>query len=268
MKNLIDNSKFTVINEIALQQTRYLRKCYSYIRFGGDKEEASCFYLKRLVSEQLETIPDRIVAVFAELGRVHLSDQNDVQTIGSEQVHISQFIWGRMCVEAYFFFHAEPAWKNVLFRKVDERITVPELAEDVRVAKGLIDEYYQEQALLTGGVVAASKPTAMEIAIEAANPASTPKPEDVFNFAFQRTADYQRMLEVLETEKKDCSDIEWARHALTIFRHKYAFVKRPSSFTKWLPIFCALFGREVQYREPNKLDKGQNQVSLELFLPR
>lgn len=271
MKNLIDNSKFTVINEIALQQTRYLRKCYSYIRFGGDKEEVSCFYLKRLVSEQLETIPDRIVAVFAELGRVHLSDQNDVQTIGSEQVHISQFIWGRMCVLAYFFFYDEPAWQNLLFRKMDERISMPELAEDVLTAKSLIDEYYKERALLTGDAVPAPQPepSAIEIAREAATPpVSKPRPEDIFNFAFQRTGDYKRMLEVLEAEKQDCSDIEWARHALTIFRHKYAFVKRPNSFTKWLPLFCEMFGRDVAYREPNKLDLGKNDVSLEPFLPR
>ena len=271
MTTLIDNTKFTVINEVVLRKTRYLGKYYSYVRMGGEKEEVSCFYLKRLVSAQTEEIPDRIAAVFADLGRVHLSDQSDVQTVGATQVHISQFIWGRMCVLAYFFFHDEPAWQNLLFRKMEERLSVPELSEDVLSAKSLIGEYYKERALLIGGTVSAPKqePSAIEIAKEAATPpVSKPKPEDIFNFAFQRTADYQRMLEVLETEKKDCSDIEWARHALTIFRHKYAFVKRPSSFTKWLPIFCAMFGREVQYREPNKLDKGQNKVSLEPFLPR
>ena len=171
---------------------------------------------------------------------------------------------------AYFFFHDEPAWKNLLFRKLDERITEPELAKDILTAKSLIDEYYKERAILTGGIVAAPQPepTAMEIAKEAATPpVSKPRPEDIFNFSFQRTSDYQRMLEVLEAEKKDCSDIEWARHALTIYRHKYAFVKRPGGFSKWLAIFGEMFGRKVAYREPNKLDKGQNQVSLEPFLP-
>ena len=108
----------------------------------------------------------------------------------------------------------------------------------------------------------------MEIATEAAKTDTNPKPEDIFNFAFQRTRDYRSMLEVLEAEKKDCSDIEWARHALTIYRHKYAFVKHPSSFVKWLSVFGKMFGRKVAYREPNKLDKGQNKVSLDPFLPR
>ena len=262
MNNLIDSSRFSVIDEVALRKTRYLRKYYAYICQSGMKEEASCFYLQRLVSELPEEIPDRILAVFSELGRAHFADQNDVQTVGTTQVHISQFIWGRLCVAAYFFFHDEPAWQNLLFRKLDERLTVPELAEDVLTAKGMIDEYYKERALLSGEAVAAPEPSsAMQIA-------TTPKPEDIFNFAFQRTSDYQRMLEVLEAEKKDCSDIEWARHALTIYRHKHAFVKRPGGFSKWLAIFGEMFGRKVAYREPNKLDLNKNAVSLEPFLPR
>ena len=269
MTTLIDNTKFTVIDEIALQKTRYLRKHYAFVRQGGTKEEASCFYLQRLSSERPEEIPDRILAVFSELGKTHFADQNDVQTIGSTQVHISQFIWGRLCVAAYFFFHDEPAWQNLLFRKLDERITEPELAKDILTAKSLIDEYYKERALLSGETLAAPEPSsAMQIATEVATSTSIPKPEEIFNFSFQRTSDYQRMLEVLEAEKKDCSDIEWARHALTIYRHKYAFVKRPGGFSKWLAIFGEMFGRKVAYREPNKLDKGQNKVSLEPFLPR
>jgi len=269
MTTLIDTSKFTVIDEVALQKTRHLRKYYAYVRQGGTKEEASCFYLKRLASERPEEIPDRILEVFSELGRTHFADQDDVQTIGSTQVHLSQFIWARLCVVAYFFFHGEPAWQNLLFRKLDERIAVPELAEDVLTAKGLIDEYYKERALLSGETLAAPEPSsAMQIATEATTSATTPKPEDIFSFSFQRTSDYQRMLEVLEAEKKDCSDIEWARHALTIYRHKYAFVKRPGGFSKWLAIFGEMFGRKVAYREPNKLDLNQNAVSLEPFLPR
>ncbi len=269
MITIIDISMFTVIDEIALQKTRHLRKHYAFLRQGGTKEEASCFYLKRLASERPEEIPDRILEVFSELGRTHFADQNDVQTVGATQVHISQFIWARLCVAAYFFFHDEPVWQSLLFRKLDEHITVPELAEDVLTAKGLIDEYYKERALLSGEAAAAPEPSsAMQIATEAATPATTPKPEDIFSFSFQRTSDYQRMLEVLEAEKKDCSDIEWARHALSIYRHKHAFIKRPGTFTQWLPVFCEMFGRKVQYREPNKLDKGQNKVSLEPFLPR
>lgn len=269
MTTLIDISKFAVIDEIALQKTRYLRKYYTFSQRNGGKEEISFTYLRRLLPEHTEELPDSIARVFSDLGRVHLPGQNDLQTIGSTRVHISQLIWARLCVAAYYFFHDEPLWQDLVFRKLEERVQVPELAADILTAKALIDAHYRERALLSGKTnVPPTPPFAMEIATEAAKTVTTPKPEDIFNFAFQRTRDYRSMLEVLEAEKKDCSDIEWARHALTIYRHKNAFVKHPSSFAKWLSVFGKMFGREVAYREPNKLDKGQNKVSLDPFLPR
>ena len=269
MTTLIDISKFAVIDEIALQKTRYLRKYYTFSQRNGGKEEISFTYLRRLLPEHTEELPDSIARVFSDLGRVHLPGQNDLQTIGSTQVHISQLIWARLCVAAYYFFHDEPLWQDLVFRKLEERVQAPELVADILTAKALIDTHYRERALLSGKTnVPPTPPSAMEIATEAAKTDTNPKPEDIFNFAFQRTRDYRSMLEVLEAEKKDCSDIEWARHALTIYRHKNAFVKHPSSFVKWLSVFGKMFGREVAYREPNKLDKGQNKVSLEPFLPR
>jgi hypothetical protein len=269
MTTLIDISKFAVIDEIALQKTRYLRKYYTFSQRNGGKEEISFTYLRRLLPEHTEELPDSIARVFSDLGRVHLPGQNDLQTIGSTQVHISQLIWARLCVAAYYFFHDEPLWQDLVFRKLEERVQAPELAADILTAKALIDTHYRERALLSGKTnVHPTPPSAMEIATEAAKTDTNPKSEDIFNFAFQRTRDYRSMLEVLEAEKKDCSDIEWARHALTIYRHKNAFVKHPSSFAKWLSVFGKMFGREVAYREPNKLDKGQNKVSLEPFLPR
>ena len=269
MTTLIDISKFAVIDEIALQKTRYLRKYYTFSQRNGGKEEISFTYLRRLLPEHTEELPDSIARVFSDLGRVHLPGQNDLQTIGSTQVHISQLIWARLCVAAYYFFHDEPLWQDLVFRKLEERVQAPELVADILTAKALIDTHYRERALLSGKTnVPPTPPSAMEIATEAAKTDTNPKPEDIFNFAFQRTRDYFSMLEVLEAEKKDCSDIEWARHALTIYRHKNAFVKHPSSFVKWLSVFGKMFGREVAYREPNKLDKGQNKVSLEPFLPR
>ena len=269
MTTLIDISKFAVIDEIALQKTRYLRKYYTFSQRNGGKEEISFTYLRRLLPEHTEELPDSIARVFSDLGRVHLPGQNDLQTIGSTQVHISQLIWARLCVAAYYFFHDEPLWQDLVFRKLEERVQAPELSADILTAKALIDAHYRERALLSGKTnVPPTPPSAMEIATEAAKTDTNPKPEDIFNFAFQRTRDYRSMLEVLEAEKKDCSDIEWARHALTIYRHKNAFVKHPSSFAKWLSVFGKMFGREVAYREPNKLDKGQNKVSLEPFLPR
>ena len=70
----------------------------------------------------------------------------------------------------------------------------------------------------------------------------------------------------LKAEKEDCTDGEWARYALAIYRHKKVFIKHPSTFKSWLPVFCAMFGRDVNYQEPNKLDRTENQKDIEVFL--
>lgn len=253
MQNHVDFSRFGILDEEVLKKTRRLGKYYAYRQIDYQKVELSLFYLWKLIPEQDDDILCRISQIFSEVTK----EQN------------AQFIWARLCVAAYYFFHDEPLWQDLVFRKLEERVQAPELAADILTAKALIDEHYRERALLSGKTnVPPTPPSPMEIATDAAKTDTNPKPEDIFNFAFQLTRDYRSMLEVLEAEKKDCSDIEWARHALTIYRHKNAFVKHPSSFTKWLSVFGKMFGREVAYREPNKLDKGQNKVSLDPFLPR
>ena len=168
MTTLIDISKFAVIDEIALQKTRYLRKYYTFSQRNGGKEEISFTYLRRLLPEHTEELPDSIARVFSDLGRVHLPGQNDLQTIGSTQVHISQLIWARLCVAAYYFFHDEPLWQDLVFRKLEERVQAPELAADILTAKALIDAHYRERALLSGKTnVLPTPPSAMEIATEA-----------------------------------------------------------------------------------------------------
>ena len=239
MTTLIDISKFAVIDEIALQKTRYLRKYYTFSQRNGWKEEISFTYLRRLLPEH------------------------------TEQVHISQLIWARLCVAAYYFFHDEPLWQDLVFRKLKERILLPDLVADVQTAKDLIDGYYKELALLSGAAPTPQVKPAPVATLELQRQASsTPKhkPEDVFAFAYQRTADYARLLQFLDAEKQDCTDLEWERYALAIFRCKKVFQKRPPTFTQWLPIFCDMFGRKVEYREPNKLDRGKNEKDITVFL--
>ena len=171
MKKLVDNSKFTIIDTVALRQTRYLKKYYIFSQLNGEKEEASFTYLKRLVAGEEEELPDRIITLLSELGRAHFGGVSDVQTVGGKQVHISQLVWGRLCVAAYFFYYGEAVWQQVVFGKLEERIIVPELKEDLLRAKTLMDAYYEEKGIMTKGgderpVV--TKTTATESKIEAA----------------------------------------------------------------------------------------------------
>lgn len=264
MNAIIDITKFAVIDEIALQKTRYLRKCYSFSQVNGEKEDVSCTYLRRLVCERNEEVPERISQVFSDLGRVHLTGQNDVQTIGSTRAHISQLIWARMCVAAYYYFHEEVVWQKLLFRKMEERIQVPELAADVQSAKALIDEHYRERALLSGTAPTISAEPEIAAPVSAGKP--RPNPKEVFHSRYNDTDDYHHLKTFLEQEKAECSDAEWARYALTIYNHRKVLIDPPATFRKWLTIFCDMFGRQVKYQDPNKLNRTKSKKSIESFL--
>ena len=91
--------------------------------------------------------------------------------------------------------------------------------------------------------------------------------EDVISYVYRQTGDYSRLIEFLQAEKAECSDGDWARYALAIYRHKKAFQTRPSTFKNWLPVFCQAFGREVNYQEPNKLERTPSKKDIEPYLP-
>ena len=253
MKNNVDFSRFGILDEEVLKKTRRLGKYYAYRQIDYQKVELSLFYLWKLIPEQDDDILCRISQIFSEVTK----EQN------------AQLIWARLCVAAYYFFHDEPLWQDLVFRKLKERILLPDLVADVQTAKDLIDGYYKELALLSGAAPTPQVKPAPVATLELQRQASsTPKhkPEDVFAFAYQRTADYARLLQFLDAEKQDCTDLEWERYALAIFRCKKVFQKRPPTFTQWLPIFCDMFGRKVEYREPNKLDRGKNEKDITVFL--
>ena len=91
--------------------------------------------------------------------------------------------------------------------------------------------------------------------------------EKTFSFVFRRTDDYRRMMDFLIAERDIASDTDWARYALAMYRANI-FVSRPRGFTKWLPEFCRMFGRNVPYQDPNKLDRAQCERPIEVYLPQ
>lgn len=90
--------------------------------------------------------------------------------------------------------------------------------------------------------------------------------EDIFTLRYRRTEDYNRLLQFLEQERKEASDADWARYALAIYEAD-VFVHRPRGFSKWLPVFCQLFGREVAYQVPNKLKRTACERDISAYLP-
>ena len=89
--------------------------------------------------------------------------------------------------------------------------------------------------------------------------------EATFMPAYLYSSDGKLLIGFLQSEREVASDGDWARYALAIYRHKKVFVKQPRGFTKWLPIFCTMFGRNVAYQEPNKLDRAKSERDIEIY---
>lgn len=247
MKNNVDFSQFGVLDKEVLKKTRRLGMYYTYCQINRQKVELSLFYLWKLIPEQDHEALGRIPQIFGEV----------------ENLQNAQLIWARLCVAARFFYHDHPQWQNLLFSKLEERILLPDLTTDIQTATALLDTYFANLSTLKA---AATKPaTAPQ---QPSTPASKPKPkpEEVFHSAYQKTADYHRLLDVLEREKNECSDCDWARHALEIYEYPNSLINPPSTFKKWLPIFCAMFGREVDYRDPCTLRRTESKTKLAPFL--
>ena len=248
MQNNVDFSRFRILDEEVLKKTRGLGKHYVYCQMNRQKVELSLFYLWKLVPERDDEMLDRIAQVFSEV----------------EKRQNAQLIWARLCVAARFFYHDDSTWQNILFPKLEERILLPDLAADVQTAGGLLDAYFAERDALKGTAAAAAS-----VPKQPAAPTSSskPKPEEVFHILYQKTDDYLHLLTFLNQDKTACSDADWARHALAIYRHPKTLIDRPATFKKWLSVFCDLFDRQVAYRDPNKLDRTKSQKQIEPFLP-
>lgn len=91
-------------------------------------------------------------------------------------------------------------------------------------------------------------------------------PEEIFSMRFQRSEEYDKFLHFMEIERKEASNGDWARYALTLLRAKI-FVHSPKTFKSWLLRFGELFGRAVPYQDPNKLSRTSCQRDITAYLP-
>ena len=251
MQNNVDFSQFGILDKEVLKKTRRLGKYYTYCQINRQKVELSLFYLWKLIPEQDHKALGRISQVFSEV----------------ENLQNAQLIWARLCVAARFFYHDHPKWQNLLFSKLEERILLPDLTTDIQTATALLDTYFANLSTLKAAATKPAPPPAPAQPVTSTTTSKPkPKPEEVFHSAYQKTADYHRLLDVLEREKNECSDCDWARHALEIYEYPNSLINPPSTFKKWLPIFCAMFGREVEYRDPCTLRRTKSKTQLGSFL--
>lgn len=92
--------------------------------------------------------------------------------------------------------------------------------------------------------------------------------EEIFLPIYTRTANCQMLINLLLDDRDKVSDTDWARYALTIYRCKKIFRHHPESFKDWLPKFCSLLGRDVEYRAPSDLNRTKCKTDISSFLPK
>ncbi len=92
--------------------------------------------------------------------------------------------------------------------------------------------------------------------------------EKLFLPCYTRLPDCGMLLNTILDDREKVSDADWARYALTIYDCRKIFKNHPKSFKDWLPIFCNLFGREVEYRAPSDLRRTKCKTDLTAFLPK
>lgn len=250
MQNNVDFSQFGVLDEEVLKKTRRLGKYYAYRQIDYRKVELSLFYLWKLIPGQDDEILSRVSATFSEVTK----EQN------------AQLIWARLCVAARFFYHDGPTWQNLLFSKLEERIILPDLTTDIQTATALLDTYFANLSTLKSSATTPAPAPAPAQPVTSTT-TSKPRAEDVFHILYLQSDAFHHLMTMLNQEKTDCSDGDWARHALAIYRHPKALIDRPATFKKWLKTFCDMFDRQVAYRDPNKLDRTKSKKQIDSFLP-
>lgn len=92
--------------------------------------------------------------------------------------------------------------------------------------------------------------------------------ENVFSYHFFHSEDFNRLHSFLCDARDKVSDVEWANYAFTLYKCPKIFIFAPKTFKSWLPRFCTLFGRDVTYRDPNKLQRTSPQKDISCYLPQ
>lgn len=167
-------------------------------------------------------------------------------------------------------------YKDILERKIN-----PNNALSIKAHESLFARFrdlikYLEQRVKAEKAKCASASSAQkEETIEKEN-SSEDKPkaptqeeiEKIFLPIYTKTPDCHMLINLLVDDRDKVSDPNWARYALTIYNCKKILRDNQDSFKDWLPKFCSLFGRDVEYRAPSDLKRTKCKTDITPFLPK
>ncbi len=161
MENKIDRTKYDDINLI-VKKTKYLRNIYSYY----NKEDVVLFYLDKLIPEHDEDILARIEQVYEDM-RKNCHDEETSYSIKGRNVEFYQLHWAKLCIFAYFYYHGEPLWEQMIFDRLLQKVELEVLRDDIDTAQSKIDKYYKDRdaikRLMHGDTADSGKSTIINI---------------------------------------------------------------------------------------------------------
>lgn len=144
MNQLLDPSKYQRIYSIALDKSPWLNTSDTDIDDGGT---VSFFVLSNIIyDDDDDDIIGRIIEAYSKIRDANQGRSVHVNVRGQRYaVSLTDVIWGRMCVIAYYFYHANPIWKDMGGHdKMVSMIKNTSILKAVNESIILIDNYYSD----------------------------------------------------------------------------------------------------------------------------
>lgn len=144
MDQLLDPSKYQRIYSIALDKSPWLNTSDTDI---DDEGTVSFFVLSNIIyNDDDDDIIGRIIEAYSKIRDANQGRSVHVSVKGQRYlVSFTDMIWGRMCVIAYYFYHADPIWKDMGGHdKMLSMIKNTSILKAVNDSIVLIDNYYSD----------------------------------------------------------------------------------------------------------------------------
>jgi len=143
MENLLDPSNYNRIHSISLNRSAWL---IANETEHDDKGIVSFLALSKIISGEDEDLIGRIIEAYSTISESYQDKRVYAYVRGQRYaVSLTELILGRMCVIAYYFYHADPIWKDMGGHdKMLSMIKNTSILKAVNDSIALIDDYYSD----------------------------------------------------------------------------------------------------------------------------
>lgn len=212
MENLLEPKKFKSIDLIVLSKSPWLNPIEQDIDKDG---KMSFFSLANIISGDDEEILERIEETYAILDRT--TQRSIVHVIVNGQRYaatMTEIIWSRMYVIAYYFYHDHLIWKNFgLFDKMFDMLNHGSVSNAVKECAAVIDRRYTEDKAYQQKLAAQS---------------------NIKSDIVEYTPDLMRALQDVNCYKRKIEDIDWEQElAHTLQFLSITYIEVPVAIWLW-----------------------------------